>query len=203
MDPFTTLAGAAVPLPVPNVDTDQIIPARFLRVPRRQGYAGFLFHDMRRDEGGAMRPDFPLNQAAFQGASVLVAGENFGCGSSREGAVYALLDSGIRCVLAPSMGDIFFNNCFKNGVLAARLPPEAVASLQARLATQPGLRVVVDLDAQTVSVGNDAPVGFDVDPLRKACLLRGLDDIALTREHEGDIVEFERRQQAQQPWLPR
>jgi 3-isopropylmalate/(R)-2-methylmalate dehydratase small subunit len=197
MDPFTTLAGTAVPLAAANVDTDQIIPARFLRVPRREGYGGFLFHDTRQTA------DFVLNQPAYEGATIMVAGENFGCGSSREGAVYALLDAGFRCVLAPSFGDIFFNNCFKNGVLAARLPHDVVSGLQARLAAQPGLRMVVDLAAQTVTVGNDAPITFEIDAFRKTCLTRGLDDISLTREHAPQIEAFEQRQRAAEPWLLR
>jgi 3-isopropylmalate/(R)-2-methylmalate dehydratase small subunit len=203
MDPFTTLAATAVPLATANVDTDQIIPARFLRVPRREGYAGFLFHDTRRTAEGQMKPDFVFNEPAYAGASIVVAGENFGCGSSREGAVYALLDGGFRCVLAPSFGDIFFNNCFKNGVLAARLPHDVITALQARLAAQPGLRIVVDLPTQTITVGNDAPIGFEIDAFRKMCLMRGLDDISLTREHGPEIEAFEQRQRAAEPWLSR
>jgi 3-isopropylmalate/(R)-2-methylmalate dehydratase small subunit len=201
MDPFTTLAATAVPLAAANIDTDQIIPARFLRVPRREGYAGFLFHDQRRTPEGNMKPDFVLNDPAYSGAAIIVAGENFGCGSSREGAVYALLDAGFRCVLAPSFGDIFFNNCFKNGVLAARLPHDVITALQARLAAQPGLRIVVDLPTQTITVGNDAPIGFEIDAFRKMSLTRGLDDISLTREHAPEIAAFEQRRRAAEPWL--
>src|SRR5438105_12710881 len=194
MEQFQKLDAVAVPVSAPNVDTDQIVPARFLRKPRGGGYGGFLFHDLRFDDVGAEKPGFVLNAAAYRGARILVGEKNFGCGSSREHAVYALWDYGIRAVIAPSFGDIFFNNCFKNGLLPIVLAAEEVAALQAELTRQPGARVKIDLDRQEVVAPSGNVQRFEVDPFRKHCLLEGLDEISLTLGHDADIAAFERRQ---------
>lgn len=197
MQPFTRLESCAIVLRRNNVDTDQIVPARFLRTPRAQGYATFLFHDLRQGADGQPDPDFVLNQPASQGAQILVSGENFGCGSSREGAVYALADSGIRCVIAPSFGDIFRNNCYKNGVLPIVL---ATADVEALVAAGPATRLVVDLAAQSVSNTSRA-FAFDIAPFWKRCLLAGLDDIELTLQSQARITAFARQRLAAFPWL--
>ena len=201
MEPFTTLTAAAVPIEPVNVDTDQIIPARFMKKSRAGGYGQYLFHDLRFDEDGAERPDFVLNRPEFSGAQILVANSNFGCGSSREGAVYALADYGVRAVIAPSFGDIFHNNCLKNGVLPVRLDARGVADLRMALTETPGSKLTVDLDAQTVTDPNGAVHKFDIDPFWKEALLKGLDEIAMTRAHMEEIEEFERRYHAAAPWL--
>ncbi|SEO41501.1 3-isopropylmalate/(R)-2-methylmalate dehydratase small subunit [Methylobacterium sp. ap11] len=195
MQPFTTLRAVAVPLDVANVDTDQILPARFLKKPRSAGYGNFLFHDERRRSEA-----YPLDAPAYAGAGILVADRNFGCGSSREGAVYALVDGGIRCVIAPSFGDIFASNAAKNGLLTVTLPEAAVAALRARLATAPGAALTVDLPAQTVTDPDGQAVPFEIDPFKKRCLVEGLDDVALTLEHAEAIAAFEARVAAEQPW---
>ena len=200
MEKFHKLDAVAVPIAAPNVDTDQIVPARFLRKPRHAGYGGFLFHDLRFGDGGAEKPGFVLNQPAYRGARILVTEKNFGCGSSREHAVYALWDYGFRAVIAPSFGDIFFNNCFKNGLLPIVLPAEHVAALQAEL-QRPGVQVIVDLERQQVIAPSGTLYPFDVDPFRKQCLLEGLDEIALTLGHDGEIAAFERRQSQELGWL--
>jgi 3-isopropylmalate/(R)-2-methylmalate dehydratase small subunit len=201
MEKFQKLDAVAVPIAAPNVDTDQIVPARFLRKPRSGGYGGFLFHDLRFDDGGAEKPGFVLNQPAYRGARILVAEKNFGCGSSREHAVYALWDYGFRAVIAPSFGDIFFNNCFKNGLLPIVLPAEQVAALQAELTQHPGAQVSVDLERQEVVAPSDKMHRFEVDSFRKQCLLQGLDEIAFTLGHAADIAAFERRQSQELRWL--
>jgi len=201
MEKFQKLDTIAVPMAAPNVDTDQIVPARFLRKPRNAGYGGFLFHDLRFDDAGAEKPGFVLNQPAYRGARILVAEKNFGCGSSREHAVYALWDYGFRAVIAPSFGDIFFNNCFKNGLLPIVLPAAQVAALQAELAQQPGAHLTVDLDRQELTAPSGNVHGFEVDAFRKQCLLQGLDEIAFTLGHDADIAAFERRQAEQLRWL--
>ena len=195
MTPFTTLAARAVPLDRVNVDTDQIIPARFLRQPRSAGYQNFLFHDLRQSD-----PAFALDRAAYRGAQILVAAENFGCGSSREGAVWALAGSGLRAWIAPSFGDIFFENSFKNGVLPVVLPPARVAALREWLSANPGCEVSIDLPAQTVRWAGEVD-RFEVDPFRKECLVSGLDEIDLTLTHVAAIEEYERRQKVDTPWL--
>ncbi|KMO11397.1 3-isopropylmalate dehydratase small subunit [Methylobacterium platani] len=195
MQPFTTLAAVAVPLDVANIDTDQILPARFLKKPRSAGYGNFLFHDERR-RSVAM----PLDEPPYAGAGILVTDRNFGCGSSREGAVYALVDGGVRCVIAPSFGDIFASNAAKNGLLTVTLPDEAAAALRARLAASPGAIVTVDLPAQTVTDPDGAAIPFEIDPFKKRCLVEGLDDVALTLEHAGAIAAFEARVAAEEPW---
>ena len=201
MEKFDTLTAVAVPFEDVNVDTDQIIPARFLRTPRKAGYAPFLFHDRRLGQDGQLLPGFPLDTAAYRGAAILVANTNFGCGSSREGAVYALMDSGFRAVIAPSMGDIFHNNCLKNGVLPVRLPEAAVASLRAALSAKPGAKITIDLPAQTVTHPNGEQSSFTIDPLAKRCLLEGLDEIALTKSFGTEIGAFVDQYRRRRPWL--
>ena len=196
MTPFTRLTSAAVPLDLVNVDTDRIVPARFLRQPRSAGYQNFLFHDLREQD-----PQFVLERPEYRGAEILVAAENFGCGSSREAAVWALAGAGFRAWIAPSFGDIFFENSFKNGVLAIVLPLERVAGLRAQLAAAPGSKVTIDLAAQTVTGPDGAVDRFDVDPFRKECLLAGIDEIDLTMRHLDQIEAYEGRQRAETPWL--
>lgn len=194
MDRFETLTAVAAPLDEPNVDTDRIIPARFLRYPRSTGYERFLFHD----EG----PDFVLRQPAYRGAKVLVVADNFGCGSSREGAVWAIKGAGVRALVGPSFGDIFFENCYKNGVLAAVLPRETVADLRRRLREHPGAAVTVDLGAETVTGPDGAAHRFEIDPYRKTMLEEGLDEIGLTERYERAIAAYEARRRDETPWLP-
>jgi len=201
MEKFGTLTAIAVPLDDVNVDTDQIIPARFLRTPRKSGYARFLFHDRRIGQDGQPLPGFPLDAPAYRGAAILVANTNFGCGSSREGAVYALMDSGFRAVIAPSMGDIFHNNCLKNGVLPIKLPEAVVASLRAALVAEPGSTVKIDLHAQTVTHPGGEQFAFAIDPLAKRCLIEGLDEIALTKGYGVEIGAFVEKYRRQRPWL--
>jgi len=194
--PFTTLSAIAVPLDLVNVDTDRIIPARFLRRPRSAGYENFLFHDLR--EGN---PGFVLDRPEYRGAQILVAAENFGCGSSREGAVWALAGFGFRAWIAPSFGDIFFENSFKNGVLAVVLPHDRVESLRGMLASAPGSQVTIDLPAQAVTFPDGSVEKFEVDAFRKECLLHGQDEIDLTLRNEVDIAAYEARQREETPWL--
>jgi len=201
VQPFTALRAVAAPIDLPNVDTDRIIPARFLRKPRETpGYAGYLFHDVRYD-GERERPEFVLNQPPFREAKILVAAENFGCGSSREAAVWALAAYGIRCVIAPSLGDIFHGNCGKNGVLAVILPASTVADLRRQLHAHPGAALAVDLDAQTVTAPDATVHRFEIDPFRKEMLLSGQDDIGLTLGYESRIAVYEVRHRAAPPWL--
>ncbi|MEJ0068544.1 MAG: 3-isopropylmalate dehydratase small subunit [Pseudomonadota bacterium] len=201
MEPFKTLTVVAAPLDMANVNTDQIIPARFLRKPRSAGYGNFLFNDIRQRADGTANPDFVLNQPAYRPARILVAGPNFGCGSSREGAVYALHDSGFRAVIAPSFGDIFFNNCAKNGVVAAKLPEAAVADLIRQLVAAPGATMTVDLAQDSVIAPDGTRHGFALEPSRKHCLIEGLDDIQLTLQHDAAIAALEQQRYARLPWL--
>jgi 3-isopropylmalate/(R)-2-methylmalate dehydratase small subunit len=190
-----------LPLRLANVDTDQLLPGRFLRKPRSDGYDTYLFHDLRRTPEGGMRQDFPLNQAAYAGAEILVADRNFGGGSSREGAVYALADAGFRCVIAASFGDIFRSNAAKNGVLPVELPIEAIERIWAQVEADPTAPLTVDLAAQTVRLANDPePIGFAIDPFVKECLLEGKDDIDLTLAHADTLASFEARYTADHPW---
>ena len=194
MGPFTRITAIAAPIDWPNVDTDRIIPARFLRKPQGSpGYDRFLFHDVRFEADGAEKPEFVLNWPAFRGARILVAADNFGCGSSREAAVWALAAYGVRVVIAPSLGDIFHQNCFKNGLLAAILPGDVVAGLRGTLRARPGSTLAVDLDSQTVTAPEGAVHRFELDPFRKQMLLSGQDEIALTLGYEAQIAEFEAR----------
>jgi 3-isopropylmalate/(R)-2-methylmalate dehydratase small subunit len=201
MEPFRALTATAVPFDAVNIDTDRIIPARFLHRARGPEYAGLLFHDVRFDEDGRERADFILNQPAFRGARILVAADNFGCGSSREHAVWALAAYGVRAVIAPSFGDIFFNNCFKVGVLPVVVAPETAAALRRGLHAMPGAVITVDLESQTVTGPDGARIPFTVDPFRREGLLDGKDEIALTLGHEAAIAAFERRHADEEPWL--
>jgi 3-isopropylmalate/(R)-2-methylmalate dehydratase small subunit len=196
MTPFTTLTAIAVPLDLVNVDTDRIVPARFLRMPRASGYENYLFRDLREAD-----PDFVLDRPAYRGAKILVAAENFGCGSSRESAVWALAGSGLRAWIAPSFGDIFFENSFKNGVLAIVLPPDRVAALRELLAAKPGTEITIDLPSQTVRLPDGGVEHFEVDPFRKECLLAGADEIDLTLRYVKEIEAYEARQREETPWL--
>jgi 3-isopropylmalate/(R)-2-methylmalate dehydratase small subunit len=201
MEPFTRLDATAVPIGVPNIDTDQIIPARFLWRKRRDGWGHLLFHDLRFNEAGAPKPDFVLNRDAWRDARIVVADCNFGCGSSREHAVWALYDFGIRAVMAPSFGDIFYNNSFQNGLLPIILPAGRVEALRALLEQSPGSHVAIDLETQTATGPDGAIDTFDVDPFRKECLLAGTDDISFTLGHSERIAAFEDDYQAKVRWL--
>ncbi|MBI3630919.1 MAG: 3-isopropylmalate dehydratase small subunit [Candidatus Sungbacteria bacterium] len=198
MQPFTTLNAIAAPLPIENVDTDMIIPKQFLKTIKRTGLKEGLFYEMRFDINGKRNDDFILHREPYTHARVLVAHDNFGCGSSREHAPWALLDFGIRCVIAPSFADIFYNNCFKNGILPVILPKEAVEKLM--VSAQAGQQIMVDLPSQTVKAGNHS-FNFDLDPFRKRCLINGLDDIGLTMEKLSVIDSFEATQRKANPWL--
>ncbi|MEM9198588.1 MAG: 3-isopropylmalate dehydratase small subunit [Pseudomonadota bacterium] len=201
MEKFTTLTGVAAPLPQINVDTDMIIPKQFLKTIKRSGLGKNLFDEMRYLEDGSENPDFVLNKPAYRETKILVAGENFGCGSSREHAPWAILDFGIRCVIAPSFADIFFNNCFKNGILPIVLPQEEVDKLMADAERGANAVVSVDLERQVINGPDGGEIAFEVDAFRKHCLLNGLDDIGLTMAKETDIAAFETRAAATQPWL--
>ena len=202
MQPFTTLISRVVALPTDNIDTDQIIPARFLKATDKVGMGDNLFADWRYDRDGQPKPDFVLNQPESRGAQVLLAGDNFGCGSSREHAPWALIDYGFRVVIAPSFADIFFGNCFKNGLLPVVLSEAHVERLFAAVHAFPGFRLTVDLHRQMVGTPDGAmSFHFDVEPFRKHCLLHGLDDIGLTLQHADAIREFEAKRLADQPWL--
>ena len=192
MEPFVKIDGVAAPLDRVNVDTDAIIPAIHLKSIRRTGYGQFLFERWRFNEDGSTRPEFVLNQPNYADANILVAGRNFGCGSSREHAPWALSEYGIRCVIAPSFADIFFNNCFQNGLLPIVLPEETVRQLMDLALENPGIRLHVDLEAQRIWDDNEeVVVDFDVDQFRRYCLLNGLDDIGLTLQQEDKIAAFE------------
>jgi 3-isopropylmalate/(R)-2-methylmalate dehydratase small subunit len=203
MQPFTVLTGVAAPLPMINIDTDMIIPKQFLKTIKRTGLGKSLFFDQRYLDNGGENPGFVLNRPAYRNAQILIAGENFGCGSSREHAPWALLDFGIRCVIAPSFADIFYNNCFKNGILPVVLPGEEVARLMAEAEQGANAAFTVDLPAQRVMTPGGRHVSFEIDPFRKHCLLHGLDDIAQTLEKAASIQAFEEKQRAEQPWLYR
>jgi 3-isopropylmalate/(R)-2-methylmalate dehydratase small subunit len=192
MERFQRLDAVAVPFAAPDIDTDQIIPARFMQKLRSDGFGQYLFHDLRRNGDGTKRPGFILDEPAYRGARIAVAERNFGCGSSREQAVYALYDHGVRAVIAPSFGDIFFNNCFQNGMLPVILPAAPVGALLEQLRRRPGCHVVVDLAAQIVVGPDGAKSSFAVDPFRKCLLLDGIDELDLTLGHGERIAEFEK-----------
>jgi len=200
MDKFTTLTGVAAPMPMINVDTDAIIPKQFLKTIKRTGLGKHLFHELRFDENGKEKPDFVLNKPAYRKAQVLVAGENFGCGSSREHAPWALLDFGIRCVISTSFADIFFNNCFQNGILPIKVSQEDLDKLMDDANRGSNATLTVDLEKQEIKGPDGGTVKFDIDPFRKRCLLEGLDGIGLTLEREKSIGEYEARAQAARPW---
>jgi len=201
MEKFTTLNGVAAPMPLINIDTDMIIPKQFLKTIARTGLGKNLFDEMRYGEDGAELPDFVLNKPAYRRAQILVTGENFGCGSSREHAPWALLDFGIRCVIAPGFADIFYNNCFKNGILPIALPQAEVDKLMDDASRGSNAVITVDLEAQVIRGPDGGEIAFDVDAHRKHCLLNGLDDIGLTLEKVDAIVEFEARMRTSAPWL--
>ena len=202
MQPFTDLHAKAAPLDIANLDTDQIIPKQFLKTVEREGLGKGLFYDLRFDAEGRPRPDFVLNDPRYAGAGVLIAGDNFGCGSSREHAPWALLDYGVRCVIAPSFADIFYGNCIQNGLLPIALPEREVQALMAE--ARGGNHVFsVDLAAQTVTAPSGKVVRFEIDPGRKEKLLQGLDSIGETLQHARDIDMYEMRQAIAQPWLER
>jgi len=194
MEPFVKLTGIAAPMDRVNADTDQIIPKQFLKRIERTGFGQFLFFDWRYlEDGKTPNPEFELNAPALQGATILVVGKNFGCGSSREHAPWALLDYGFRALIAPSYADIFYNNCFKNGILPVVLPEAQVYDLMGKLQANPGAEATVDLENLKVTGPDGFEATFTVDPFRRDCLLRGLDDIGLTLQHADDITAFEQR----------
>jgi len=203
MQKFTVLTGVAAPMPLANVDTDMIMPKQFLKTIKRTGLGKSAFFDMRYDESGAERPDFVLNKEPYRKASILITGANFGCGSSREHAPWGLADFGIRCVIAPSFADIFYNNCFKNGMLCVTLPQAEVDALmaQASKGNTAGASFAVDLKNQTITAPDGSVTRFDMDATRKHNLLEGLDDIGVTLKVADKIEAFEARQKAAQPWL--
>jgi 3-isopropylmalate/(R)-2-methylmalate dehydratase small subunit len=200
MEKFTRLTGIAAPMPLVNIDTDMIIPKQFLKTIQRSGLGKNLFDEMRFTQDGTEIPDFVLNQPAYRHAEILVAGDNFGCGSSREHAPWALLDFGIRCVIATSFADIFYNNCFKNGILPIVMPQDIVDVLMADARKGANARVTIDLEAQSVTTSEGQVFQFEVDSFRKHCLLNGLDDIGLTLEKVTAIDTYERMQQTTRPW---
>jgi 3-isopropylmalate/(R)-2-methylmalate dehydratase small subunit len=200
MEKFTTLTGVAAPMPLVNIDTDMIIPKQFLKTIQRSGLGKNLFDEMRFTQDGKEIPDFVLNQPAYRSAQILVAGDNFGCGSSREHAPWALLDFGIRCVISTSFADIFFNNCFKNGILPVVLPQEAVDHLMDDARKGANARISVDLDSQTVTASDGKTFHFEVDAFKKHCLMNGLDDIGLTLEKAAAIDSFEKKNATLRPW---
>ncbi len=199
MDKFTTLTGAACPINQSNVNTDQILPARYLKWTRAMGLDKVLFHDLRFDAQGRENPEFPLNRAAWRNAKIMVAGRNFGCGSSREAAVYALYDRGIRCVIAPSFGDIFSGNAVQNGLLTAVVSDEDIAEMTAALTQTPDMPITVDLEEQAVVCGNRT-YKFTIDPVRRMRLLNGWDDIDLTESYRERIAVFRTKDKSERPW---
>ena len=201
MDKFTKLTGIAAPMPLVNIDTDMIIPKQFLKTIKRSGLGINLFDEMRYDRDGNELPDFILNQPAYRQTQILVAGDNFGCGSSREHAPWALLDFGIRCVISTSFADIFFNNCFKNGILPVVLPQDAVDVLMEDARKGANARITVDLENQTVTTSDGVSFAFEIDPFRKHCLLNGLDDIGLTMEKAPRIDSYETQMAQARPWV--
>ena len=201
MEKFSELTGVAAPLPMINVDTDKIIPKQFLKTIKRTGLGQNLFFEMRYEDDGTDKSEFVLNKPAYRQASILIAGENFGCGSSREHAPWALLDFGIRCIIAPSFADIFFNNCFKNGILPIKLPQADVDKLMDDAERGANATVTIDLENQVIKGPDGGTIAFDVDPFRKHCLLNGLDDIGLTMQRGEAIETFEAERKAAEPWL--
>jgi 3-isopropylmalate/(R)-2-methylmalate dehydratase small subunit len=200
MEPFTKLTAVAIPIDQPNLDTDQIIPARFLGKPRNMQVSA-VFNDLRYDPEGRPRPDFVMNQQAFADAKIVVAERNFACGSSRENAVTVMLDNGLRTFIAPSFGDIFFNNCFQNGALPIRLDAARVATIRAALRAKPGSKITIDLANQSVTGPDGKADRFEIDSFRKDCLLKGVDEVNLTLGYEADIARFEQRQRGELSWL--
>ena len=198
MQKFTTLCGRAAPLPIMNVDTDMIIPKQYLKTIARTGLGKGLFSEMRYTEDGGENPDFVLNRAPYRSASILIAGDNFGCGSSREHAPWALLDFGLKCIISTSFADIFYNNCFKNGILPVKVSQSELDQLME--VAQRGVELSIDLAAQEISDGQDLKITFDIDPFRKHCLLNGLDDIGLTLQKADKIDAYEARAATSRSW---
>lgn len=201
MDKFTTLTGVAAPLPMINIDTDMIIPKQFLKTIKRTGLGVNLFDEMRYDDNGDEIADFVLNQPQYREAKILVAGDNFGCGSSREHAPWAIKDFGISCIIAPSFADIFYNNCFKNGILPIKLPQEQVDKLLEDAARGANATVTIDLEAQEIKGPDGGTISFEIDEFRKQCLLEGLDDIGLTMKKQDSITAFEEKTNNARPWI--
>ena len=202
MEKFTTLTGVAAPLNMINVDTDMIIPKQFLKTIKRTGLGKNLFAEMRYNEDGSEKPDFVLNKAAYRNAQILVADDNFGCGSSREHAPWALLDFGIRCVISTSFADIFYNNCFKNGILPITVSKEDLDKLMDDAERGANATLTVDLEAQTIKGPDGGEVTFELDDFKKECLLNGLDDVGLTLRKEKSIDDYEEKLNAERPWVP-
>ncbi len=201
MEKFDTLTGVAAPLPLVNVDTDMIIPADYLKTIKRTGLGAALFQRMRFNEDGTEKEDFILNKPAYRNAKILISGDNFGCGSSREHAPWALQDYGIRCVIAPTFADIFYNNSFKNGMLLIQLPQEEIDKLMDDASRGANATITVDLESQTISGPDGGTISFEIDPFKKHCLLNGLDDIGLTLEKGNEISTFETKTGEERPWL--
>jgi 3-isopropylmalate/(R)-2-methylmalate dehydratase small subunit len=201
MEKFTTLTGVAAPLEMSNVDTDMIIPKQYLKTIKRTGLGAGLFSEMRFKDDGSENPDFVLNKPAYRKARILVAGDNFGCGSSREHAPWALLDYGIRCVISTSFADIFYNNCFKNGILPVKVSQDDLDKLMDDAQRGANATLTVDLEAQEIRGPDGGVVKFDLDPFRKHCLINGLDDIGLTLEKSSKIAGFEEQAKLARPWL--
>ena len=200
MDKFTTLTGVAAPLPIINIDTDMIIPKQYLKTIKRTGLGSALFAEMRYNEDGSENPDFVLNRPAYRNAKIVVAGDNFGCGSSREHAPWALLDFGIRCVISTSFADIFYNNCFKNGILPITVSPEDLDKLMDDASRGANATISVDLEAQVIRGPDGGVVKFEIDEFKRHCLLNGLDDIGLTMEKAPAIASYEQRAAENRPW---
>ena len=201
MKKFTKLTGVAAPLKITNVDTDMIIPKQFLKTILRTGLGKSLFYEMRYDDKGKKVADFVLNQDAYKKAKILIAGDNFGCGSSREHAPWAILDFGIRCVISTSFADIFYNNCFKNGILPIKLPQKTVDKLMGQAERGANATFTVDLKSQEITTADGETIAFEIDAFRKHCLLNGLDDISLTLEKEASIAAYEKKAATERPWL--
>ncbi|WP_439271092.1 3-isopropylmalate dehydratase small subunit [Pseudochrobactrum sp. HB0163] len=200
MEKFTKLTGVAAPLPIINIDTDMIIPKDYLKTIKRTGLGKGLFAEMRFNEDGSENPDFVLNKPAYRHAQILVAGDNFGCGSSREHAPWALLDFGIRCVISTSFADIFYNNCFKNGILPIKVSPENLEKLMDDASRGANATLTVDLESMTISGPDGGSISFDLDEFKRYCMLNGLDDIGLTMEKADNISVFEAKNSENRPW---
>ena len=200
MEKFTQLTGVSAPLPIINIDTDMIIPKQYLKTIKRTGLGTALFSEMRYNEDGSENPDFVLNKSAYRKASIIVAGDNFGCGSSREHAPWALLDFGVRCVISTSFADIFYNNCFKNGILPIKVSPEDLEKLFDDADRGANATLSIDLESQEIRGPDGGVVKFEIDPFRKHCLLNGLDDIGLTQQKKSKIDSYEQKAAAARPW---
>jgi 3-isopropylmalate/(R)-2-methylmalate dehydratase small subunit len=201
MEKFTQLTGVAAPLPIINIDTDMIIPKQYLKTIKRTGLGTALFSEMRYNEDGSENPDFVLNKPAYRKASIIIAGDNFGCGSSREHAPWALLDFGVRCVISTSFADIFYNNCFKNGILPIVVTPDQLKLLMDDAERGSNATISVDLESQTITGPDGGSIHFDIDPSRKQVLLEGLDDIAATLKESAGIAAFEGKIASERPWV--